>query len=239
MKLSHKIGKIFSREGHLRGLRRLERKLHPLPVRRLLAQVDPARLHEIQSRYATSTDDWENYRRYLAAFDRWLEVNVQRAQDLQLHRSPPLAILDIGCGGGFFLFVCQRLGHCCLGLDTGEDCLFSDLIELFQVERKIYKILAFEPLPDLGGRFDLITAFATGFNVDRQGRRVWGVDEWNFFLNDLARYLRPSARVFFGINTGTDGRRYPDKVREFFARRGAVLERNRVYFPGGSLVPAQ
>jgi len=152
MKLSHKIGKIFSREGHLRGLRRLERKLHPLPVRRLLAQVDPARLHEIQSRYATSTDDGEKYRKYLAAFDRWLEVNVQRAQDLQLHRSPPLAILDIGCGGGFFLFVCQRLGHRCLGLDTGEDCLFSDLIELFQVERKIYKILAFEPLPDLGGR---------------------------------------------------------------------------------------
>src|SRR5260370_40277847 len=109
MKLSHKIGKIFSREGHLRGLRRLERKLHPLPVRPLLAQVDPARLHAIQSRYATSTDDEEKYRKYLAAFDRWLEVNVQRAQDLQLHRSPPLAILDIGCGGGLFLFVFQRL----------------------------------------------------------------------------------------------------------------------------------
>src|SRR5260370_30708857 len=98
MKLSHKIGKIFSREGHLRGLRRLERKLHPLPVRRLLAQVDPARLHEIQFRYATSTDDWEKYRKYLAAFDRWLELNVQPAHDLQLLPSPPLAILGTCCG---------------------------------------------------------------------------------------------------------------------------------------------
>src|SRR5260370_39628745 len=131
MKLSHKIGKIFSREGHLRGLRRLERKLHPLPVRPLLAQVDPARLHAIQSRYATSTDDGEKYRKYLAAFDRWLEVNVQRAQDLQLHRSPPLAILDIGCGGGFFLFCFQRLWDLRVGLDTWRDTLFLDIRLLF------------------------------------------------------------------------------------------------------------
>src|SRR6266446_275000 len=99
MKLSHKMGKIFSREAHLRGPRQLERKLHPLPVRRLLAQADPARLHEIQSRYETSTDDVEKYRKYLAAVERWLEVNAHHAQELQVHRSRTLAILDIGCGG--------------------------------------------------------------------------------------------------------------------------------------------
>src|SRR2546430_6817829 len=149
MKLSHKIGKIFSRETHVRALRRLQRRLHPISIRSLLGDVDRVRLQEIEARYARSTSDSEKYRKYLAAFERWLEVNVQRAQDLQLHRSPPQAILDIGCGGGFFLFVCQRLGHRCLGLDTCEDPLFSDLIELFQVERKIYTILPFEPLPDL------------------------------------------------------------------------------------------
>ncbi len=233
MKLSHKIGKIFSREARLRGLRRLERRLHPLPVRQLLAQVDPARLHEIQSRYATSTDDREKYRKYLSAFDRWLEVNVQRAQDLQLHRSPPLAILDIGCGGGFFLFTCQQLGHHCLGIDTGEDPLFDELINLFRVERKIWKINAFEPLPDLGRTFDLITAFATGFNTDRQGRDVWGVDEWNFFVNDLAHHLQWSGKVFFEINTGINSRCYPDQVRDLFRRRGAILERDYVCFAKG------
>src|SRR5260370_37798472 len=97
MKLSHKIGKIFSREARLRGLRRLERRLHPLPVRRLLAQVDPARLHEIQSRYATSTDDRGNrqYRKYLSAFDWRLEEYIPRAQVMPLHPSPPPEILDI------------------------------------------------------------------------------------------------------------------------------------------------
>jgi SAM-dependent methyltransferase len=233
MKLSHKIGKIFSREAYARGLRGLERKLHPLPVRQFMAQVDGARLREIQSRYSTSTADSEKYRKYLSGFEHWMEVNVRRVQDLKLHRSPPLEILDIGCGGGFFLFICRELGHRPLGLDTGEDRRFDELIELFQVERKIWKILAFEPLPDLGCKFDLITAFATGFNADQQGREIWGVDKWSFFLNDLARHLRSHGRIFFGINTGANNRRYPDEVRDLFQERGAILERNRVYFSNG------
>ena len=233
MKLSHKIAKLFSREAHTRGLRRLQRILHPLPVGRLLAQVDQARLRDIQSRYETSKTDSEKYRKYLLGFDRWMKVNVQRVQDLKLHRLAPLDILDLGCGGGFFLFVCEQFGHHCLGIDTGGDRLFDELIELFHVERKICTIHAFEPLPDLGRRFDLITAFATGFNADRQGLRVWGVDEWNFFLNDLARHLQPGGKAFFGIITGVNSRRYPDQVRHLFMRRGAVLERNRVYFARG------
>jgi SAM-dependent methyltransferase len=212
--------------------------LHPLPLKSLLAQVDQARLREIQKSYATSTADSEKYRKYLSGFDHWMEVNARRVQDLDLHRLQPLQILDIGCGGGFFLFVCRQLGHTCLGIDAGEDRLFDELIELLHVERRIWKILAFEPLPDLGRKFDLITAFATGFNADRQDRSVWGVDEWNFFLNDLAGHLSPAGRVFFGINTGTNGRRYPNEVRELFARRGALLERNRVYFPTGALLPS-
>jgi SAM-dependent methyltransferase len=233
MKLSRKIGKIFSREAHARGLRRLRRKLRPLPVHRFLEHVDNVRLNEIQSRYARSASDSEKYKKYLAGFDRWMKVNAQRAQDLKLNRCEPLDILDLGCGGGFFLFVCKQLGHRCLGLDTSEHRIFDELIELFRVERYIWKILPFEPLPDLGRKFDLITAFATGFNADLQGHGIWGVNEWDFLLNDLAQHLRPGGRVLFGINTGPDGRRYPKGVRDLFTRRGAVLERNRAYFANG------
>jgi len=235
MKLSHKVGKIFSREAHVRGLRRLRRKLRPISVRRILDQIDRARLTEIQSRWASSTADAEKYKKYLAGFDRWMEVNAQRAQDLELHHCEPLDILDLGCGGGFFLFVCKELGHECLGVDTGEDRLFDELIDLLRVDRYVWKILPFQPLPDLGRQFDLITAFATGFNADLEGRGVWQVKEWDFFLNDLQKHLRPDGRVLFGINTGPDGRRYPEEVRNFFAQRGAVLERNRVYFTHGCL----
>ena len=229
MKLSHKIGKLFSREAHARGLRTLERKLHPLPLGPLLANVDQERLREIQNRYETSKEDPPKYRKYLLGFDRWMEVNAHRAQHLKLHRLPPQEIVDLGCGGGFFLFICQQLGHHCLGIDTGEDRLFDELIDLFRVERKIWKINAFEPLPDLGRTFNLITAFATGFNTDRQGR-VWGVDKWNFFVNDLAHHLQSGGKVFFEINTGINSRCYPDQVRDLFRRRGAILERDYVYF---------
>ena len=229
MKLSHKIGKLLSREAHARGLRRLDRKLHPLPVGPLLAKVDQDRLREIQNRYKTSKEDPEKYRKYLFGFNRWMEVNVQRVQHLKLHRQPPQKIVDLGCGGGFFLFICQQLGHHCLGLDMGESLLFDDLIALLGVERKIWKIKAFEPLPDLGHKFDLITAFATGFNTGWQGDGIWGVEEWNFFLNDLTRHLQPGGRVFFGINTGPNNRFYPNEARDLFRRRGAILERNYVY----------
>jgi len=61
----------------------------------------------------------------------WLKTNIERAQDLQLHRSSPKEILDLGCGGGFFLYVCQQLGHRGLGLDLDWFPLYTELIDLF------------------------------------------------------------------------------------------------------------
>ena len=49
------------------------------------------------------------------------------------------SVLDLGCGGGFFLFVLQHLGHDCLGLDIAEFPLFTQLLDLFQVERRVWK----------------------------------------------------------------------------------------------------
>ena len=32
-------------------------------------------------------------------------MNRERVQDLKLHRTSPQRVLDLGCGGGFFLFI--------------------------------------------------------------------------------------------------------------------------------------
>ena len=87
---------------------------------------------------------------------------------------PPKSVLDLGCGGGFFLYVCQQLGHTCLGLDIDVFPLFTQLLDLFGVERRVCAIKPFEPLPDLGRKFDLVTAFSIDFFVTMSRGRPFG-----------------------------------------------------------------
>jgi SAM-dependent methyltransferase len=226
VKLTHKIRKLFRPESYTRGWRRFQRRLHPIALRPLLARLDQERIREIEARYASSPIQVSKY----ARVEPWLKTNIERVQDLQLHRSSPQEILDLGCGGGFFLYICQQLGHRGLGLDLDWFPLYTELIDLFGVERRIWEIKTLEPLPDLGRRFDWITAFSTGFNR-KADKTLWGPAEWDFFLNDLKHHLKPGGHVFIGLNPGQGGWFYTNELREFFLDRGARVERERVFFP--------
>jgi len=225
VKLSHKIGKLFSREAHRRAARRIDRKLHPIPLAPLLDKIDKVRLRELQEGHATA----KNYpAKYVRDIPRYLRMNIPRVQDLNLHRLPPQDVLDLGCGGGFFLFIAQQFGHRCLGLDMPDHPLFGELCDLLGVQRRVWKIQAMEPLPDLGRKFDLITAFSIGFNrkIDKS---LWHPNEWDFFLRDLQdRHLKPRGKIFLAMNPQLDGDYYSDDVRDFFLSRGAEIERERV-----------
>ena len=227
MKLSHKIAKLAQPLTYRRAWRRAERLMHPVPLGRIYARIDHRRLAEIQAEYASSREHYAKY----ADVKRWLRLNIVRAQDLKLHRCAPKSVLDLGCGGGFFLFVLQQLGHTGLGVDIDEFPLFRQLLELFHVERRVCAIQPFEPLPDLGRKFDLITAFSIDFNRDSTRDRWWGPSEWAFFLDDLERHLNPGGRIFLGLNPGRNKEFYTPELREFFLRRGASMERENVLFP--------
>ncbi|PYJ39646.1 MAG: hypothetical protein DME81_03015, partial [Verrucomicrobia bacterium] len=121
MKLSRKISKLAEPLTYRRAWRRAQRSIFPLPVEPLAASIDQDRLREIQRRYAGSSSDYAKY----ADVDRWLRINRNRVQDLKLHRSPPKHVLDLGCGGGFFLFILKSLGHSVLGLDLDQFPLFT------------------------------------------------------------------------------------------------------------------
>jgi SAM-dependent methyltransferase len=196
-------------------------------MRPLLAKLDQNRLREIQIRYASSS---EHYAKYLD-LKRYLKLNIERVQQLKLQRSPPLDVLDLGCGGGFFLFILQRYGHRCLGLDIDEFPLFTDLTQLFDVPRKVWTIKAFEPLPDLGRKFDWITAFSTAFHGKQEQSWQWGAKEWKFFLDDLNCHLKPDGRIFFGLNPSYAGEYYTPEIAKLFQSRGAEIERAFILFP--------
>ena len=226
MRFSHKVSKLAQPLTYRRAWRRAERFIHPLPLTPLLAKIDQGRLAELQARYASSTEHYTKY----ADVKRWLRLNIVRVQDLKLHRCSPQAVLDLGCGGGFFLFILQQLGHSCLGLDIDAYPLFTELLDLFRVERRVWAIRPYEPLPDLGRKFDLITAFSIDFNRESKRDWWWGPPEWAFFLDDLKCHLNPCGRIFLGLNPKGDGKYYTAELREFFINRGASVERENVAF---------
>jgi SAM-dependent methyltransferase len=192
----------------------------------LMTKIDADRLHEIRQRHVGSGARYAKY----ADVERWLEINLPRVQELKLDGAAPKQILDLGCGAGFFLFLAKQSGHSCVGLDVGDYPLSNELIELFGIYKLTWRIRAFDALPDFGRQFDLITAFSAAFNRNADETRGWTPDEWEFFLNDLNRHLKPGGQILLEINSGKDGLYFPPEIREFFLKRGARVEGERVYF---------
>lgn len=192
----------------------------------VMAKIDSGRLRDIQKRHGDSNARYAKY----ADVEHWLGLNLPRLQELKLDDSAPKQILDLGCGAGFFLFLAKQSGHSCVGLDVGDYPLSNELIQLFGVDRLTWRIRAFEPLPDLGRQFDLITAFSAAFNRNGDETRGWTPDEWEFFLNDLNGHLKSGGQILLEINSGKDGRYFLPEIREFFLKRGGRVVGERVYF---------
>jgi hypothetical protein len=123
-----------------------------------------------------------------------------------------------------------------LGLDMDNFPMFRELTGMLKVPRVIARIDAFQPLPKLDRKFDVITAHLICFNAHKSDK-LWGPAEWEFFLNDLASHLNPGGRVWLELNREFDGSYYSPELAAFFRGRGAELHGYRVVFNPGTLVP--
>lgn len=233
MKFSESVAKIGQPLTYRRAWRRLRRVFHPIRIGPLLAKIDQERLRELRTKYNSLSPEtpslWRHYSKYVDV-EKHLRRNIERAQDFNLHRLPPQDILDIGCGGGFFLFVAQALGHRALGFDVVGIPVFDDLIDLLKVDRREYKVTGFEQLPDFGRKFDLITAFATAFHGGHEDPWRWGKEEWDFFLADLQGHLKPGGQILFDLNAAYHGEYYTPEILSVFHRHGGKIERGHVSF---------
>jgi SAM-dependent methyltransferase len=158
-------------------------------------------------------------------------VNVKRAQDLWLDRSPPLDILDLGCGAGYFLYLCGLFGHQGLGFDTDEEPFFGGATKFFNVRRVIGRIEPQTPLPDLERKFDLVTAHRVCFHRLKRSNSgewlEWTCADWEFFINDVrSRFLKPEGRLLLEFNRRADGSSFfTEELRAFFKSQGARIRR--------------
>jgi SAM-dependent methyltransferase len=235
----HKIKKILSGQALVSAKKHTKRILHkprfPLEADRIIETIDRTKFEQIRERYAVD-DPGEDWPKYLD-IARWMDINIRRVRELELDLSPPKRILDLGCGTGYFLYICKLLGHEILGLDLDEVPMFAELTNLLGVPRVIFRVQPFTPLPKFGKKFDLITSFLICFNNHKQPD-LWSVPEWEFFLDDLATHLAPGGRVWLELNREYDGTYYTSELGEFFERRGAKIDNNRVIFRSGLRAPS-
>ena len=115
--------------------------------------------------------------------------------------------------------------------------MFREVTRLLGVRRAVQQIEAFRPLPDFGQKFDFITAFMICFNNHKMPD-LWKVPEWEFFLDDLAKHLTPRGRVWLELNQEYDGTFYTPELKEFFQKRGARINEQKVIFNSGIRAPA-
>ena len=236
-KLPHKLHKLVNGESWASVRRHTLTLLRPnrfqLDTKRVIETIDAQAFEQIRKRYAVAgpTEDWPKF----VNLERWIDANIRRIRQVEIDLMRPKRILDLGCGTGYFLYIAQLLGHEVLGLDLANLPMFGELTRLLGVNRVIWEIKAFNPLPDLG-KFDVITAFLICFNCHKQAN-VWGVPEWEFFLNDLAKHLTRRGRVWLELNQEYDGTFYTPELKEFFHKRGAKIDRHKVIFNSGLLSP--
>ena len=229
MRLSQKIKKVFSSDSYhsvKAGLRRLS---YPLDAQPFIDAIDREGFAKLRARYEKPGEKVRP-EKYLD-LDEWMPTNVKRVRDLRLMKAPPrLRVLDLGCGSGYFLHIARCLCHDVLGLDLDLEPVFNETLRILGVPRIAHCIVAFQPLPDLGAAFDLITAHMTCFNRRADGSH-WGVEEWEYFLADAYSRLTPTGTLQFDLNVLPDGRHMMPELKKFFISKSARVDRRRVFLP--------
>ena len=175
---------------------------------RVRASADLARIDNLRREVApalavepTGAAKYANYR-------YWIPFNVARIGALALHKEPPLRILDIGCGPGYFLAAARACGHDCCGVDAPPGILtkverrvYSELLAAMHCSAFVSSLFIerFVPMRNAPADLDLITAFWVCFNRHRQADE-WGVSEWQFFVEDALLHLQKGGLLHLEIN---------------------------------------
>jgi SAM-dependent methyltransferase len=179
-----------------------------------------------------------------ADYSFWIPFNVDRVGVLSLHRSPPLRILDIGCGPGYFLAAALACGHDCYGIDAPatilspiEGRVYSEMLAALSCSNRVSPLLIerFVPMALPAGDLDLITAFWICFNRHQQADE-WGTTEWQFFVQDAMSHLRDGGVLHLELNSNLT--RYPslewyDQETLHFFRSAGIVHRNVVRIAKG------
>ena len=196
------------------------------------ASIDQSKFQDVVAKH--SSEGYDSYK----YFDKqlWLRSKMMRAIELGLDKSAQSSVLDLGCGAGYFLYCCKYLGHDVHGLDLPDYEFYRDMIALFGISRTGFRVEPHKKLPPLRKRFDVITAHQICFNGHKT-ENLWGVDEWDFFLDDLEEnHLKPGGTIALEFNPEPSIGFYTKDVRKYFESRSTRIFRGRVIISFDNLI---
>ncbi len=112
-----------------------------------------------------------------------------------------LKILDIGCGCGHFVKLCNSLGHTASGTEIKSvlDTKISEVhnhYNLNVLDLEIKKQTEFTLLE----KYDLISSLRTTFNSGDENTFYFSTQDWLFLKENLFNFLKPNGRVFLKTN---------------------------------------
>lgn len=154
------------------------------------------------------------HKKYLADPKEQIPRAWRRATELKLHVSPPLDILEIGVGAGYFLYVCKQLGHRVLGIDRPSLQLWPRVWSCLGISEIINEpVRPLTPLPVSGKRFDLVVSFHCPLHFVDTEDRFWNQDEWQHFFGHLrSDVLKAGGRFALDLKKKTKGGLQPAYV---------------------------
>ena len=166
----------------------------------ILNRVPQTALDALRARHGNSR--WKKY----LDLRHQIRRNILVCHRIGLVDAPRQKVLDIACGGGIFIYCARYFGHDSIGIDV-ENALLVEIAKVLNVDRRIERVVPFKPLA-ISGSFDLIACMNPTFDRYNSGKRHWrwGVQEWRFFIADLADRLAPAGRIFLRINRGDQAR---------------------------------
>ena len=161
------------------------------------------------------------FQKYLA-LHYWLFIALERVFQLGLHESTTKRILDLGTGAGYFPYACRYFGHDVEALDVPDNAMYNEIIEKLHIKRHTQYIEKFRDI-DIGGKFDLVTAFMICFNNHKKAD-VWHDDEWAYFLSSVSKHqLLDDGVIFLSLNAESEDVPIHPELIEYFRIAGAKI----------------
>ncbi len=197
---------------------------------RALESIDPAERSAFLDRHGEKLRDIETLASVkYADIGYWAHRNVILAEWLELDRSPPLHILDIGAGSGNFGMVVQSMGHTAVCTDVADEW-YDELCKLTRVKRVVAPVNRGERYKPVAEKFDLISIMLPAFHRKRvKGKReYWSVEDWRLFLLGLVQdLLKPNGKIFIlmPLDKDDEGNLSYSPLVEWARDRGARLDR--------------
>lgn len=168
----------------------------------LLERVDHDRYRELRDSYLSPPKIVSSALKYLDPVS-WFEHKFRFVFRLELHKKPPMRILDLGTGGGHFLVIAEFYGHTAVGTEIpdhlhpeGQTHLYNAISDIYGTKRIKNRITPFVPLDELAGSYDLVTAFSAAFNL-ALGGKLWDRQTWESFLGSLRGQVLTKDGAFF------------------------------------------